>query len=53
MCLLGGLGYVLDNAALVFFTLNFGMGGAVLGFSLGLAILFRRARRNPTRNPLF
>lgn len=52
MCLLGGLGYVLDNAALVFVTLNFGMGGAVLGFSLGLAILFRRARHSPGRNPL-
>jgi hypothetical protein len=46
MCLLGGLGYVLDNKALVFFTLNFGMGGAVLGFSFGLAILFQRAERN-------
>lgn len=44
MCLLGGLGYVLDNKALVFVTLNFGMGGAVLGFSVGLAILFRRHR---------
>lgn len=42
MCLLGGLGYVLDNKALVFVTLNFGMGGAVLGFSVGLAILFHR-----------
>lgn len=42
MCLLGGLGYVLDNAALVFGTLNFGMGGAVLGFAIGLAVYFRR-----------
>jgi hypothetical protein len=47
MCLLGGLGYMLDNAALVFVTLNFGMGGAVLGFSIGLALLFRRARHDP------
>ena len=46
MCLLGGLGYVLDNTALVFITLNFGMGGAVLGFAVGLAILFRRAQQN-------
>jgi hypothetical protein len=45
MCLLGGIGYLLDNAALVFLTLNFGMGGAVLGFSLGLAFFLRRARR--------
>lgn len=44
MCLLGGLGYVLDNKALVFVTLNFGMGGAVLGWAVGLAIWFRRAR---------
>ena len=45
MCLLGGLGYVLDNAALVFLTLNFGMGGAVLGFAIGLAVYFRRLGR--------
>ena len=46
MCLLGGLGYVLGNAAVVFVTLNFGMGGAVLGFSLGLAVWFRRIQRH-------
>jgi hypothetical protein len=46
MCLLGGAGYVLDNAALVFVTLNFGMGGAVFGIAVGLAILFRRICRN-------
>lgn len=45
MCLLGGLGYVLDNIALVFVTLSFGMGGAVLGFAAGLTILFRRIQR--------
>jgi hypothetical protein len=45
MCLLGGLGYVLDNTALVFVTLNFGMGGAVLGFAAGLTVFFRRMRR--------
>ena len=45
MCLLGGVGYVLDNAALVFLTLNFGMGGAVLGFAIGLAVYFRRLGR--------
>ena len=50
MCLLGGLGYVLDNAALVFITLNFGMGGAVLGFSLGLAAWFHRTQRHATAN---
>lgn len=42
MCLLGGLGYVLDNKMLVFVTLNFGMGGAVLGWAVGLAVWFRR-----------
>jgi hypothetical protein len=46
MCLLGGLGYVIDNAALVFVTLNFGMGGAVLGAAIGLVVLFRRAQHN-------
>lgn len=50
MCLLGGLGYVMDNAAMVFITLNFGMGGAVLGFSTSLAVLFRRAQRAGGRN---
>lgn len=45
MCLLGGLGYVVDNAALVFVTLNFGMGGAVLGFAAALAVFFRRIQR--------
>ncbi|MFN8467458.1 MAG: hypothetical protein U0X20_18005 [Caldilineaceae bacterium] len=45
MCLLGGLGYVMDNVALVFVTLNFGMGGAVLGFAAGLAVFFRRILR--------
>jgi hypothetical protein len=42
-CLLGGIGYALDIAALVFFTLNLGMGGAVLVAAAGLGILFRRA----------
>jgi hypothetical protein len=42
MCLLGGVGYVLDNTDLVFLTLNFGMGGAVFGSAVGLAIFFRR-----------
>lgn len=46
MCLLGGLGYVIDNAALVFITLNFGMGGAVLGAAIGLVLLFRRAQHD-------
>ena len=46
MCLLGGLGYVMDNAAMVFITLNFGMGGAVLAAAIGLVVLFRRARHN-------
>lgn len=50
MCLLGGLGYMLDNAALVFVALNFGMGGAVLGFALGLTIFFHRVRRHTHAN---
>jgi hypothetical protein len=45
MCLLGGIGYVLDNGVLVFFALNFGMGGAVFGFAIGLALFFHRLDR--------
>ncbi len=40
-CLLGGIGYVLDSAALVYVTLNFGMGGAVLIAVIALGRLFR------------
>jgi hypothetical protein len=45
MCLLGGIGYVLDNAVVVFLTLNFGMGGATFALAIGLAVHFRRMQR--------
>ncbi len=41
-CLLGGIGYVLDVAALVFVTINFGMGGAVLIAAILLSVWFKR-----------
>lgn len=44
--LLGGVGYALDIVALVFLTINFGMGGAVLAASIALCILFRRMHRS-------
>ncbi len=40
-CLSGGLGYLLDNIALIFITLNFGLGGAVFTAAGGLCLLFR------------
>ncbi len=52
-CLLGGLGYALDIEVLVFWTLNFGMGGAVLATAIFLVTLFRRIDRrlgDPARN---
>lgn len=41
-CLLGGIGYLMDIAVLVFLTVNFGMGGAVLVAATSLCLLFRR-----------
>lgn len=38
-CLLGGIGYLLDITVLVFITINFGMGGAVLVASILLSYL--------------
>ena len=53
MCRSGGFGYTIDNAALVFITLNFGMGGAVLAAAIGLVVLFRRAQHNTGHELLF
>lgn len=41
-CLLGGIGYVFDSVVLVFLSLNFGMGGAVLVAAVSLCLLFKR-----------
>jgi hypothetical protein len=44
ICVLGGIGYVFDNIALIFLTLNFGMGGAVLTATIALFVFFRQLR---------
>jgi hypothetical protein len=44
LCILGGIGYIFDNVALIFLTLNFGMGGAILVTMSGLFIFFRRLK---------
>jgi energy-converting hydrogenase Eha subunit C len=42
VCLLGGIGYVLDNIALIFLTINLGMGAATMTATIALFIFFRR-----------
>ncbi len=44
-CLLGGVGYGLEQAALVFVTINLGMGGALTVATLALALHLYRWRR--------
>jgi hypothetical protein len=44
-CLLAGIGFVLDLTALVFVTINLGMGGAVTAATILLAVYFRRLGR--------
>lgn len=48
-CLLAGVGYVLNWVALVFVTINLGMGGAVMALTLLLALDFvqQEAREQP------
>ncbi|MBX2999954.1 MAG: hypothetical protein KF893_15645 [Caldilineaceae bacterium] len=43
-CLLGAVGYIFENIALIFVTINLIMGGAILVVTVGLAIFFRRKR---------
>jgi len=43
-CLLAGIGYGLDWTVLVFLTINLGMGGTVLAFTVLLCFFFRRAQ---------
>jgi hypothetical protein len=45
ICILGGIGYVFDNNVLIFLTLNFGMGGAILTTTIALFIFFRRLEK--------
>lgn len=48
MCLLGGIGYALEITTLVFFTINFGMGGTVTLLTIALAIYFNRLAKQAT-----
>jgi len=48
MCLLGGIGYMLEITALIFFTINFGMGGAVTLLTIALGVSFRRLEKQAT-----
>lgn len=41
-CLLGGIGYVLEIVALVFLSINFGMGGAMTVLTIALCLFFRQ-----------
>jgi hypothetical protein len=45
-CILGGIGFVFDNIALIFLTLNFGMGGAILTATIALFIFFLRQQKS-------
>jgi len=45
ICVLGGIGYVFDNIALIFLTLNLGMGAATLTATIALFIFFRRLQK--------
>ena len=45
MCLLGGIGYALEITALVFFTINLGMGGAVILLTIALCVYFKRLEK--------
>jgi len=45
MCLLGGVGYALEITTLVFFTINFGMGGAVTILTIALGVWFKRMEK--------
>ena len=41
-CLLGGLGYIFDILILIFLTINFGMGGAILTAAILLCIFYKK-----------
>jgi len=45
-CLLGAVSYALQLNVLLFITINFGMGGAVMVASAALAVLFKRQERD-------
>jgi hypothetical protein len=45
ICVIGGIAYVFDNIALIFLTLNIGMGGAILIATIALFVFFRRLQK--------
>ena len=47
VCLAGGIGFMLDLTVVVFWTVNFGMGGAVLLAAISLSVWFRRLSSGP------
>jgi hypothetical protein len=49
MCLLGGVSYALEITTLVFFTINFGMGGAVTILTIALCFYFKRMEEQVTQ----
>ncbi len=53
-CVLGGVGYVSKSIVLVFLTINFGMGGAVMVLTIALCLFFRQiARAEPLASMSF
>ena len=42
ICLLGGVGYIMDNALIVGICMNLGMGGAIFVASIALCMFFKR-----------
>jgi hypothetical protein len=48
VCLLAGVGYILEIPVLVFVTINLGMGAAVLVATVALSLLFRRKLAPPS-----
>ncbi len=45
ICVLGGIGYVFDNIALIFLTLNLGIGAATLTATIALFVFFGRLQK--------
>lgn len=48
-CLFGGIGYIFDNIPLIFFTINIGMGGAVLTAAILLCVFYRKLAVSSTQ----
>jgi hypothetical protein len=50
ICILGGIGFVLDNIIIIFLTMNLGMGAATLTATIALLIFFKRLSANNLKN---